>query len=71
MQIILLAYRALPGPSGPLLFLPDVAAAIAFENPGFTHDTIIAAFDVDGLAINQRIGNCPSAVLNDSSECGP
>jgi hypothetical protein len=71
MQIILITLRALSGPSGSLFFLPCVFTAITFENPSLINDTIIAAFDIDRLSIDQRIGNNLSAVLDDSSECGP
>jgi hypothetical protein len=71
MQIILLALWASLGPSGPLFFMPHMVAVFAFENPVLSNDPIIAAFNIDGLSIDQGIGNCLSAVLDDSAECGP
>jgi len=48
-----------------------VVAAFAFENPGLINNAIVAAFDINRLSIDQGIGNCFSALLDDSAEGGP
>jgi len=48
-----------------------MVAAFAFENPSLINNSIVAAFDINSLSIDQSIGNCLSALLDDSAECGP
>ena len=71
MQIVFFTLRASPGPSGSLFLLPGVFAAFAFEHPGLVNDAVIAAFDINGFAVDQGVGNCLSALLDDSTEGGP
>lgn len=71
MEIILLTFRASSRLSGPFFLLPGVVAAFTFKHPGLVNDAIIAAFDINRFAIDQGIGNCLSALLDDPSEGGP
>jgi hypothetical protein len=71
VKVNALADGAMLGPSCPHRFLPFMLAVLAIKNPHSIHQLVIAAFDIDGFAVNQGIGHRLPRALDDSAECGP
>jgi hypothetical protein len=46
-------------------------AALAIKNPHPIHQLVFAAFDIDGFAVDQGIGDRLPGALDNSAECRP
>jgi hypothetical protein len=69
MEIIFIAGRATLRPACAQRFLPLLVAIIAIKYSGGTDYFETAAFNIDGFAVNQCIGNRFACLLNYPTEC--
>ena len=58
-------------PSGAAIFMPFIIAIFTYEKTIRAIDFVIAAFNADGLAVDQGIRNRFPRLFNNPSESGP